>query len=134
MSDVLVLVEDSEEDVEAVRRALGKSHPALIVEWLPDGVTLLARMTSEAAPRPFLILLDLNLPGFGGHAALTELRNRACDAAVVVFTSSSSSRDVDDAYAAGADGYLVKPVSFELLQQALEHTVTYWLQRGDRRW
>jgi CheY-like chemotaxis protein len=131
VSDVIVLVDDSDEDVAAIRRALGRSHPDLVVEHLPTAEGLVARLGVTGGPRPMLVLLDLNLPGVGGRDALKALRTRPdlADIPLVMFSSSADRRDVDRAYADGAHGYLVKPVSFALLHQALDRTVSYWRAR-----
>ena len=127
--EVVLLVEDSEADVEAVRRALRVTHPTVRVEHVSGGSDLVPWLT--AAGCPSLVLLDLNLPGTDGQAALAAARGHAefAEVPIVVFTSSARSGDVDRAVEAGASGYLVKPLSFQLLQQSLARTVTYWLSR-----
>ncbi|GAA0252364.1 response regulator [Cryptosporangium japonicum] len=131
VNDVVLLVEDSDEDVEAVRRALRVTHPAVRVEHVSSGGELVPWLS--ASGRPALVLLDLNMPGLDGQAALQAARERAefAEIPIVVFTSSTRSGDVDRAFEAGASGYLVKPLSFQLLQQSLARTVTYWLTKAE---
>lgn len=124
-------MEDSDEDVEAVQRALTRSHPGVDLERLADAGELVTRLLEDGRPLPALVLLDLNMPGLDGRSALVVLREhpRLSSVPVVVFTSSTNPQDVDRAYAAGANGYLVKPVDFDLLQMSLGRTVSYWLSR-----
>ncbi|MER8196306.1 response regulator [Streptomyces microflavus] len=136
-SDGLILVvEDSEEDTEAIQRALSRSHPSLHVEFAPRSDAVLDRLLDPAAPTPDLVLLDLNMPGVNGLTLLTNLRaNAACASlTVVVFTSSTSSAEERACYAAGADSYIYKPVNFELFQTVLRGAVDFWMtHRADVR-
>ncbi|QKW21905.1 response regulator [Kitasatospora sp. NA04385] len=130
MAEGLVLVvEDSEEDVEAMSRALGRSHPLVRLEFAERAETVQERLLDPAAERPRLVLLDLNLPGYGGHDLLAALRARPelAGLPVVVFTSSTAPAEVDACYAAGADSYIFKPLNFELFRTVLGNTVDFWL-------
>jgi CheY-like chemotaxis protein len=128
-ADRLVLVvEDSEEDREAIERALARTHPELVLEFLADSAEVLVRLTAPGKERPSLVLLDLNMPGRDGYQVLKDIRARP-DLAVVtviVFTSSTTSADVERCYAAGADSYVYKPVNFALFQTVLQGAVDYW--------
>ncbi|MFD5680507.1 response regulator [Streptomyces bacillaris] len=129
-SDGLILVvEDSEEDTEAIQRALSRSHPSLGVEFAPRSDTVVPRLLDPAARTPDLVLLDLNMPGTNGLTLLSNLRAHAALATltVVVFTSSTSSAEEDACYAAGADSYIYKPVNFELFQTVLRGAVDFWM-------
>ena len=134
---VVLVVEDSEEDREAVLRALSRSHPELVLEFLPDGHRVPDRLRDEASPLPVLVLLDLNMPGADGFRVLQELRAdadpRLRDVIVVVFTSSTTSADIDRCYEAGADSYVYKPVNFTLFRTVLQGAVEYWHTNGFAR-
>ncbi|WP_392671551.1 response regulator [Streptomyces sp. LN785] len=125
--DLVWVVEDSAEDTEAIARALGRTHPGLTLEFTDRGTGFVGRLL-EAARRPGLVLLDLNLHGLSGGAVLRSIRSRSelNDVAVVVFTSSTEPDEVDTTYAAGADSYIYKPVNFELFQTVLKGAVDYW--------
>ncbi|MFJ9621037.1 response regulator [Streptomyces sp. NPDC101181] len=137
-SDGLILVvEDSEEDTEAIQRALSRSHPSLHVEFAPRSDAVIPRLLDPAAARPDLVLLDLNMPGVNGLTLLSSLRRHPelASLTVVMFTSSTSSAEEDACYAAGADSYIYKPVNFELFQTVLRGAVDYWISQrptGDR--
>jgi CheY-like chemotaxis protein len=132
VSDELILVvEDSDEDIEAIERAIGRSHPDVRLEFIRRGDAVLPRLAEPAVPLPDLLLLDLNLPGESGLTILTRVRAvSAYDAiTVVVFSSSTDSVEGDRCYAAGADSYIYKPINFALFQTVLRGTIDYWRSR-----
>ncbi|MEV8129011.1 response regulator [Streptomyces sp. NPDC085944] len=124
----VLVVEDSQEDAEAIERALASSHPQLRLEFLDRGDGLVDRLLGED-PMPGILLLDLNMPGLGGHAVLQAVRARPelAEVTVVVFTSSTAPSEVDAAYAAGADSYIYKPLNFHLFKTVLKGALDYWL-------
>jgi CheY-like chemotaxis protein len=133
MADELVLVvEDSDEDVEAISRAIGRSHPDMRLEFVRSGAEVLPRLADPAARRPDLMLLDLNLPGESGHDVLRDIRRQAAydGMTIIVFTSSTTPSEVDECLAMGADSYVYKPVNFALFQTVLRGALDYW--RGQR--
>jgi CheY-like chemotaxis protein len=125
----LLVVEDSEEDAEAIERALSRTHPLLRLEIVGDGLGLVDRLLA-ADQVPGIILLDLNMPGLGGYSLLQAIRARPelAEVAVVVFTSSTAPAEVDACYAAGADSYIYKPLNFDLFRTVLKGAVDYWQQ------
>ncbi|MEU9731690.1 response regulator [Streptomyces sp. NPDC048002] len=125
----LLVVEDSQEDAEAVQRALSQTHPQLKLEFVTNGEELLDRLLA-AAEVPAIILLDLNMPGIGGYALLKAIRAQPelAEVTVVVFTSSTAPAEVEACYAAGADSYIYKPLNFELFRTVLKGAVDYWQQ------
>ena len=129
--DLILIVEDSTEDVEAIERAISRAHPDLRLEFLRSGGEVLPRLTTPGAELPGLILLDLNMPGEGGLAVIQRVRaDRGLDALrIVVFTSSEDQAEADACYAAGADSYIFKPINFGLFQTVLRQTLDYWRSR-----
>ncbi|WP_424210626.1 response regulator [Streptomyces sp. BI20] len=128
--DRLLVVEDSAEDTEAIARALAATHPRLEVEFADRTDGLLERLTA-AERLPGMMLLDLNMPGTGGHRLLRGLRAVPAlrELIVVVFTSSTSAAEVDASYAAGADSHIYKPINFDLFRTVLQGAVDYWQPR-----
>ncbi|MEU2754386.1 response regulator [Streptomyces albidoflavus] len=126
----VLVVEDSEEDAEAIERALTRTHPALSLEFTAHGDGLAERLLARHEELPGMVLLDLNMPGAGGLKVLTALRARPelAELTVVVFTSSTAPAEVDACYAAGADSYIYKPVNFDLFRTVLKGAVDYWQQ------
>jgi CheY-like chemotaxis protein len=129
--DLILVVEDSDEDVEAIERAISRSHPDVRLEFLRSGTDVLPRLTTPGADRPGLILLDLNMPGDGGLETTRRVRMRPeyAGVSIVVFTSSEDQAEADACYAAGADSYIYKPVNFALFQTVLRQTLNYWRSR-----
>ncbi|MEU5717165.1 response regulator [Streptomyces sp. NPDC020403] len=129
--DFVWVVEDSPEDAEAIRRALGGTHPELTLLFTDRGAGVAERLL-EATRRPGLVLLDLNLPGLSGAAVLRSIRAlpELNGVTVVAFTSSTAPAEVDATYEAGADSYIYKPVNFELFRTVLKGAVDYWQSRA----
>ena len=119
---VVLLVEDNERNLKLARDVLEYA-----------GFTVLVAMTGEEAVAraqlapPDVILMDLQLPGIDGHAALSLLRDdaRTCDIPVVALTAFAMAKDRDRAMAAGFNGYLEKPIDVRRFpDQVREHLRT----------
>ncbi|GAA5062903.1 response regulator [Streptomyces similanensis] len=125
----VLVVEDSQEDAEAIERALSRSHPQLRLEFLSRSDGLVEHLLS-GDEAPGIVLLDLNMPGVSGHTALHAVRSRPelAEITVVVFTSSTAPAEVDACYAAGADSYIYKPLNFDLFRTVLKGALDYWLE------
>lgn len=129
----ILLVEDRAADVRLTREAL-KEHKLLHnLSVVSDGEQALSFLRREpphnAAPRPDLILLDLNLPKVDGRRVLTEIKGDPSlrHIPVVVLTSSSSQEDVEGAYALGANCYVTKPVGFIEFGEVVRSVDSFWL-------
>jgi CheY-like chemotaxis protein len=130
----ILLVEDSPEDLETTRRAFrraGLRNPMLHCATGDDALDFLyrrGRYTEATAPRPGIILLDLNLPGTDGRAVLAEIKaeQRLSEIPVVVLTTSADHRDVEACYQAGANSYVQKPVDLEAFMTAIQRLHDYW--------
>jgi CheY-like chemotaxis protein len=85
---------------------------------------------SETAPRPDVILLDLNLPRMGGHELLRAVKqdNRLRQVPIIVLTTSERPDDVRLAYDAGANAYLLKPVEFSRFTEVIGQLGKFWLE------
>ena len=82
------------------------------------------------APRPDVILLDLNLPRMGGHEVLQRLKQdpRFKSVPIIVLTTSGRADDIRMAYEAGANAYLLKPVEFARFTEVMGQLVTFWFE------
>jgi CheY-like chemotaxis protein len=131
VNDLILVVEDSDEDVEAIARAIGRSRPDVRLEFLRSGAEVLPRLTAAGADRPSLVLLDLNMPGEGGLDVVKHVRAEPglAGLTLIVFTSSENQEEADACFAAGADSYIYKPINFALFQTVLRQTLDYWLAR-----
>jgi chemotaxis family two-component system response regulator Rcp1 len=129
----LLLVEDSEADVrltiEALREAKVKNR-LWVVEDGVEAVDFLRRQGRHAdAPRPDLILLDLNLPRKDGRQVLKEIKtdDSLKRIPVVILTTSKSEEDVLRAYDLHANCYITKPVDFNRFMEVVKSIETFWL-------
>lgn len=119
----ILLVEDDDVDIEAIRRAFAKRRVANPLHVAHDGASALQMLhsedNSEAVGRPCVILLDLNLPRMSGLEFLDHLRRDADlkDSVVFVLTTSNSDRDRAASYAKYVAGYLSKADADEEFSQ-----------------
>ncbi len=129
----ILLVEDSPSDTELTIEALSEAKVANHLSAVQDGVQALAFLRREAeyaqAPRPDLILLDLNLPRKDGREVLAELKADPDlrTIPVVVLTSSSAEEDVLRAYQLQCNCYITKPVIFKDFLKVVRSIESFWL-------
>jgi CheY-like chemotaxis protein len=133
----ILLVEDSPEDFETTQRAFRRSglkNPIIRCADGDDALDFLRRKGGYAhlanAPRPGVILLDLNLPGTDGREVLSEIKSdpELKQIPVIVLTTSSDTRDVEACYRAGASSYIQKPVDLDGFMKAIERLNDYWFE------
>lgn len=133
----LLLIEDSDEDVEATKRGLRREGLQLVFHRCTTGDEALDYLyrrgryaDSARSPRPNLILLDLNLPGTDGRALLAVIKDDEDlkSIPVVVLTTSSNPKDIAVCYRHGANSYQVKPVDYGRFKQGLQTMIDYWFQ------
>lgn len=133
----IVIADDDSEDREMIRKVFEKKHLGNPVVEVEDGEDLMdylhrrhtyAHLQSESLPG--LILLDLNMPRIDGRDALKEIKAdpKLSRIPVVILTTSNSEEDVMCSYKAGANGYVVKPVTFEGFVDALGVIQRYWIE------
>ena len=133
----LLLIEDSDEDVAATVRGLRQHELEVILHRCTTGDEALeylyqrGRFTDATrAPRPNLILLDLNLPGTDGRALLAVIKDDGDlkSIPVIVLTTSNNPKDIAACYRYGANSYQIKPVDYARFKQAMQTMITYWFQ------
>jgi CheY-like chemotaxis protein len=126
----ILLVEDNPMDVDLTRRAFAMNHLAVIIEVASDGEKAVDFMSrwDGGAPLPRVILLDLKLPKVSGLEVLKKLKQHPIyrHIPVVVLTSSSEDRDIQTAYAYGANSYIVKEIDFDRFLDIAAYIENYW--------
>jgi len=129
----ILLVEDEPADANLVRSALKTNKVFCTLHHELDGVDAMAFLRrqgerNKAAPKPDLILLDLNMPRMNGREFLAEIKRDPELSAipVVVLTTSDVERDVVASYKLGAAGYITKPVDMEQFIEAIRQLDNYW--------
>jgi len=136
----ILLVEDNEDDVFFMHQAkteAGITNPMHVAEDGRQAIDYLegrGKFANRAKyPLPFLVLLDLKLPLVLGLDVLKWIRERSelKTILVVVLTSSREARDIDAAYRLGANSYLVKPPTAQMLTELVKSIGDYWMVRNE---
>jgi len=129
----LLLIEDSEPDVRLTIEALKEAKVRNRLWVVEDGVEAMAFLLRQGryadAPRPDLILLDLNLPRKDGRQVLEEIKNDPSlrRIPVVILTTSRAEEDVLRAYDLHANCYITKPVDFDRFMEVIKTIEGFWL-------
>lgn len=126
----ILLVEDSPVDVDLTLRAFARrklANPVLVARDGEEALAWIPRWEAGEA-KPAVILLDLNMPRVNGLAVLRALKAHPelQRIPVVVLTTSREDRDINTAYALGANSYIVKPVKFENFMDVVQQIELYW--------
>ena len=131
----ILLAEDDSNDVLLIQRAFRKAGFENTLEVVRDGEQAIAYLGGvqeyndrKRFPLPFLLLLDLKMPGTDGFEVLQWVRadRDLKRLLVIVLTSSNLQSDVDRAYELGANSYLVKPVEFQEMVNMIQRFEAYW--------
>jgi two-component system, chemotaxis family, response regulator Rcp1 len=129
----ILLVEDNPGDVRLTKEALKEGKILNNLSVVPDGVEALAFLRRENpyenAPRPELILLDLNLPKKDGREVLAEIKEDPSlkMIPVVVLTSSAAEQDIVKSYNLHANCYITKPVDLDQFIEVVQSVEHFWL-------
>lgn len=129
----ILLIEDNAGDARLAREALRDAKVANHLSWAPDGVEALDFLRREgkyqSAPRPDLILLDLNLPRKDGREVLSEIKadEKFKRIPVVILTTSQAEEDILRAYHLNANCYISKPVDLDQFIKVVKTIEDFWL-------
>jgi CheY-like chemotaxis protein len=134
----ILLADDDADDRELTRDALQDAHLANEMKCVIDGQDLMDYLRREGryadpavdAPRPGIILLDLNMPKKDGREALREIKadEHLRRIPVVVLTTSKDEEDVVRSYDLGVSSFITKPVTFGGLVEAMSTWTRYWFE------
>jgi chemotaxis family two-component system response regulator Rcp1 len=129
----VLLVEDSPGDVRLTQEAFREAKVRINLHVASDGADAMAFLGHEGthvdAPRPDLILLDLNLPKKDGREVLAEIKGNSSlqTIPVVILTTSESETDILKSYMLHANCYITKPVSLEGFLKVVKSIDNFWL-------
>ena len=132
---VVLLVEDEEHDIVAVKRAWKQNNIANPLHVVRSGAECLDYLHQRGkysdpatAPAPRLLLLDIKMPGMDGFAVLEEIRRdeRLRRLPMVVLTGSDAGTDRNRSYDLGANAYIQKPLEFKDLSEAIGLINRFW--------
>lgn len=134
----ILICDDDEDDRILTQQALEQAHISNSLRFAEDGEQLLDYLYQRGefageqgkAPRPGLILLDLNMPKMDGREALKVMKEdpTLCDIPVVVLTTSRLDEDIIRSYQLGVNSFITKPVTFTGLVEAMNVLGRYWLE------
>lgn len=134
---IILVVEDSDEDFTAFTRIMQELESPHQITRVCDGDEVLDYLYNEGAyadlktaPRPAIILMDLNLPGTDGRELIQQVKqdDNLKDIPIVAFTTSSNAKDIKACYSYGVNSYIVKPMGVALLRKTLRELLNYWLK------
>jgi two-component system, response regulator len=125
----ILLIDDNDDDVEATLRAFKRTNLKNTFMRAATGAEAIALLRDRKI-HPGLILLDLNMPGLDGRRVLAILKsdNELRKIPVVVLTTSSDERDIEECYQLGANTYIQKPVDLDGLFAAIQRLKDYWFE------
>jgi two-component system, chemotaxis family, response regulator Rcp1 len=130
----ILLVEDNPGDARLTREALRDAKVRNNLHVAPDGVEALAFLRRQGkhatAPKPDLILLDLNLPKKDGREVLEEVKGdeQLRHIPIVILTTSQAERDIAESYRLRANAYVTKPVDLEQFLKVVQSIEHFWLE------
>ncbi|MBD2774487.1 response regulator [Iningainema tapete] len=133
----ILMADDDEDDCMLAREALTESRLANKLHIVNDGEELMDYLYQRGryaenrdAPRPSLILLDLNMPKKDGREALKEIKADPIlrQIPVVILTTSKAEEDIDYTYNLGANSFIIKPVTFAGLVEVMKAIGKYWFE------
>ena len=128
----VLLVEDNENDLELTRIGFKKSKLLLNLHHVKDGMECMEFLRKQGAyadaPRPDLILLDLNMPRMNGQEVLAEIvaDEALCNLPVIVLTTSTGDEEIVKMYKLRCSSYIAKPVDFEQFLRVVQSLADYW--------
>jgi CheY-like chemotaxis protein len=134
----ILICDDDEDDRLLTRQALEGAHVSNTVKFVEDGEQLLDYLYQRGeyagetgkAPRPGLILLDLNMPNMDGREALKVIKgdDTLRDIPIVVLSTSQLDADIVRSYKLGVNSFMTKPVTFSGFVEAMNVLGRYWLE------
>lgn len=134
-SFIALMAEDNKHDIIATRRAWQENRIANTLYVVNDGEECLDYLYQrgkysdpKSAPKPGILLLDINMPKMNGHEVLDQIRGepRFCNLPVIILTTSKTEEDRVRSYDLGATAYIKKPVGFENLSHAVKTINLFW--------
>lgn len=132
----VLLVEDSPGDIRLTREAFRDANAAIHVNVATDGVDAMAFLRQEGdqadAPRPAIILLDLNLPRMDGREVLAQIKADPSLKTIptIILTTSEANADIVRSYELQANSYLTKPVQLEKFESLVKSINDFWLVKA----
>ncbi len=131
----ILLVEDNRGDVTIITQALAETDIRPRIRYARDGIEAMQYLRRETpfedAPKPAIIILDLNLPRKDGRVVLAEIKSDPTLALtpVIVLSGSDAPQDISTCYALHANCYIIKPRDLFGMTETIRSLVDFWLQK-----
>ena len=132
----VLLVEDSPGDIRLTREAFRDANSEIHINVATDGVEAMAYLRRQGdhvdAPRPAIILLDLNLPRMDGREVLAQIKADPSLKTIptIILTTSEANVDIIRSYELQANSYLTKPVQLEKFESLVRSLIDFWLVKA----
>ena len=131
VSELLLLVEDNDDHAELAEFYINNHDASIIIRRLRDGaeaLDYLRAVESGTQAMPWLVLLDLKLPKYNGHEILARIKGdkRLASIPVVIFSTSASPQDIEQAFALHANSYIIKPMEGDGYERLMSRLLEYW--------
>ena len=129
----ILLVEDNPGDARLAQEAMKEAKVKNNLHWVEDGVQAMSFLRNEEgyeeAPRPDVVLLDLNLPKKDGREVLSEIKsdNQLKNIPVVILTVSKDEEDILKSYDLHANCYITKPLDLDSFLEVVRSIEDFWL-------
>jgi len=126
----ILYIEDNEDYIDFVKRALKKVDSNITISTATDGKTALSTVSNATNDVSYrLILLDIHLPGITGIELVQKIREQKALAytPIVMLSTSDHPKDIEACYQRGANAYLVKPIGIQPLVNTLKSVCEFWL-------
>lgn len=132
----ILMADDDADDRYFAKEAFEENKLANQLNFVEDGEELVKYLlhqdnyTPENAPKPDIILLDINMPKKSGIQALREIKQHENlkNIPIIMLTTSNSDEDICNCYELGANSYITKPVTFDGLVDVLKSLSNYWFK------
>jgi CheY-like chemotaxis protein len=121
-------IDDSEDDALVLTRVLRQCPHPVDLKWFPSALEAVDFLEKANEPEfPDLILCDLRMPAMTGHEFIRWLRQSRCKSVtVIVLSSSDLIEDIREAYALGANSFLIKPLASNEILTMVNSVIDYW--------
>jgi len=123
----VTLADDDKDDQQLFGEALDSTNMKTELSVADNGQELMDQLHDNSAPHPDVIFMDINMPIKNGKECLEEIKNdkELKDIPVIVYSTSESTKDINDTYNSGANLYVTKPSSFSKMVSILKHIFTF---------
>lgn len=126
----ILIAEDDADDRFLLKTAFAENGYTDAIDWVENGVEVMNYLHGQdKSTYPAFILLDLNMPKKNGREVLKEIKEHPDlkKIPVIIFTTTKNEKEINRCYELGANSYIVKPSSFELLLKIIRQVRNYWL-------